>query len=110
MPPLHDDHFYHLKAIYTACVSQVGVKIFFVTAALLNYIIYDLDAVNAFGQSAKLFQMIYLDTDQQYHDWYLARHGQMIPEGWVLQVHGSLQGHPDLGEVWQLKINEVIES
>jgi hypothetical protein len=32
--PLQDDQFRWLEAIYTACVSQVGVKIFFATAAL----------------------------------------------------------------------------
>lgn len=88
----------------------MGVKIFFALSALLNYVIYDLDAVNAFGQAGKLFESIYLDIDAQYRDWYLARKGKKIPDGWVLPVLGSLQGHPDSGEVWQNKINEVITS
>jgi hypothetical protein len=61
--PLRDAHYHHLEAVYTACVSQVGVKIFFALSALLNYVIYDLDAVNAFGQAGKLFEPIYLEID-----------------------------------------------
>jgi hypothetical protein len=106
--PLRDEHYRRLEAVYTACVSQVGVKIFFALSALLNYVIYDLDAVNAFGQAGKLFDSIYLEVDSQYKDWYLAWKGRTIPDGWVLPVLGSLQGHPDSGEVWQNKINEVI--
>jgi hypothetical protein len=53
--PLRDDKFRRLESIYTACISQVGMKIFIAVAALLNYIIIDLDAVNAFRQAGKLF-------------------------------------------------------
>jgi Reverse transcriptase (RNA-dependent DNA polymerase). len=108
--PLRDDKFRRLEAIYTACVSQVGVKIFFALSALNNYIIYDLDAVNAFGQAGGLFHVVYMEIDAQYREWYFARKGRTIPDGWVLPVTGSLQGHPDSGEVWQGKINEIISS
>lgn len=93
-----------------ACISQDGVKIFFALAALQNYIIYDLDAINAFGQAGSLFQMVYMEIDQQFCDWYFDRKGRSIPQGWVLPVTGSLQGHPDSGEVWQGKINDIINS
>lgn len=108
--PLRDDKFRRLESVYTACVSQAGVKIFFTTAALLNYVIYDLDAVNAFGQAGELFEMVYMEVDKQYRDWYKARKNKNIPDGWVLPVKGSIQGHPDSGEVWQSKINDVIHS
>lgn len=108
--PLRDAHYHCLEAVYTACISQVGVKIFFALSALLNYVIYDLDAVTMFGQAGKLFESIYLEIDQQYRVWYLAHKGKNIPNGWVLPILGSLQGHPDSGEVWQNKINEVISS
>ena len=39
----------------------------FVTAALLNYVIYDLDAINAFGQAGALFQLVHLKIDQQFN-------------------------------------------
>jgi hypothetical protein len=78
--------------------------------ALLNYVIYDLDAINAFGQAGELFQLVYLEVDQQFCNWYFSRKGKSIPNGWVLPVKGSIQGHPDSGEVWQSKINDVINS
>jgi hypothetical protein len=34
--PLHDDRFRQLESVYTACVSQVGMKIFISIVALLN--------------------------------------------------------------------------
>lgn len=97
---LCDNHVRRLEAVYTACVSQVGVKICFALSALLNYVICDfLDAVNAFGQAGKLFQPVYLEIDQQYKDWYLIWKKKLVPDGWVLPVNGSLQGHPDSGDV-----------
>jgi hypothetical protein len=108
--PLRDDRFRRLESVYTACVSQVGMKIFISTVALLNYVILDLDAVNAFGQAGSLYDIIYLEIDQQYRDWYKSRKGKDIPVGWVLPVKGSLQGHPDSGEIWQTKVNEVLAS
>lgn len=108
--PLRDDRFRRLESIYTACISQAGVKIFFATAALLNYVIYDLDAINAFGQAGELYEMVYMEIDQQYREWYLDRKKKRIPAGYVLPVKGSIQGHPDSGEVWQSRINEVIHS
>jgi hypothetical protein len=108
--PLCDDRFCCIEAIYTACISQVGMKIFFVVCALENYIIIDLDAVNAFGQAGSLFDIIYLEIDQQYRDWYRHHHGIDIPMGYVLPVLGSLQGHPDSGKIWQMKVNLVLDS
>jgi len=76
------------------------MKIFISLVALLNYVILDLDAINAYGQAAgSLYDIIYLEIDQQYRDWYKAQKEKDIPIGWVLPVKGSLQGHPDSGEV-----------
>ena len=50
--------------------------------ALLNYVILDLDAVNAFGQAGSLYDIIYLEIDQQFQDWYKAKKGKEIPIGW----------------------------
>jgi hypothetical protein len=107
--PLRDDKFRRIESVYTACISQVGMKIFMALAALLNYVILDLDAVNAFGQAGSLYDIIYLEIYQQYRDWYKSRKGKDIPIGWVLPVKGSLQGHPDSGEIWQTRVNEVLE-
>jgi hypothetical protein len=108
--PLRDEKFRRIEAIYTACISQVGTKIFIAICALMNFIIYDLDAVNAFGQAGSLYQMVYIEADRQYREWYKLRHGEDIPEGYVIPVNGSLQGHPDSGKVWQMKVNSILDS
>ena len=60
--PHHNYCFQCLEAIYyAACISQVVVKVFFALVALLDYIIYDLDTINGFGQAGSLFQLIYLE-------------------------------------------------
>jgi hypothetical protein len=107
--PLRDDRYRRIEAIYTACISQVGMKIFFSLCALENYVIIDLDAVNAFGQAGSLYDIIYLEIDQQYRDWYKSRHNIDIPIGHVLPVRGLLQGHPDSGEIWQTKVNRILD-
>jgi hypothetical protein len=71
--PLRDDRFRDWNLSTPSCISQAGVKIFFATAALMNYVIYDLDAINAFGQAGELFQLVHMEIDNQYRDWYLAR-------------------------------------
>jgi Reverse transcriptase (RNA-dependent DNA polymerase). len=108
--PLRQDSIRRLESIYTACISQVGTKIFFATCALLNFVIMDLDAVNAFGQAGSLYKMVHIEIDQQYRTWYKHRYGYIIPNGYVLPVKGSLQGHPDSGEIWQTKVNSILSS
>jgi hypothetical protein len=56
-----------------------------------------------------VYDIIYLEIDQQYCDWYKSQKGKDTPMGWVLPVKGSLQGHPDSGEIWQTRVNEVLE-
>mmetsp|Transcript_17200 Transcript_17200/g.32564 ORF Transcript_17200/g.32564 Transcript_17200/m.32564 type:complete len:440 (-) Transcript_17200:408-1727(-) len=85
------------------------MKLFVSLVALMNFVMLDLDAVNAFGQAGTLYEIVHLEIDQQYRDWYKARKGKDIPQGWVLPVKGSLQGHPDAGEIWQTKVNEVLQ-
>lgn len=99
-----------LEAIYTSCISQTGMKIFFALSALLGYVIVDLDAVNAYAQGGRPYDTCYLEVDSQYRDWYFNRFGIRIPDGHVLPVLRPLQGHPDAGEVWQTKVNAVLTS
>jgi Reverse transcriptase (RNA-dependent DNA polymerase). len=42
--------------------------------------------------------------------WYKHRYAFDIPTDYVLPVKGSLQGHPDSGEIWQTKVNSILES
>jgi hypothetical protein len=41
------------------------MKLFIALVALLNYVIVDLDAINASGQAGSLYDVIYLEIDQQ---------------------------------------------
>jgi hypothetical protein len=99
-----------LEAIYTSCVSQTGMKIFFALCALLGYIIVDLDAVNAYAQGGSPYDVCYLAIDTQYREWYKAKFQTTIPADYVLPILRPLQGHPDAGEVWQAKVNSVLSS
>jgi len=99
-----------VHAIYTACVSQTGMKLFIALSALLGYYIYDLDAVNAYAQGGKPYDDCYLIMDDQFRDWYQMCFGTIIPHGHVVPVLCPLQGHPDAGKVWQSKVNTVLHS
>lgn len=99
-----------VHAIYTACVSQTGMKLFMALSALLGYYIFDLDAVNAYAQGGKPYDDCYLIVDEPFRDWYRLRFGKTIPPGYVVPILCPLQGHPDAGEVWQTHVNSVLLS
>jgi hypothetical protein len=46
--------------------------------------------------------------DDQYADWYLARHGVAVPRDMVLPDQHALQGHPESGALWEKFVNSVI--
>jgi Reverse transcriptase (RNA-dependent DNA polymerase). len=99
-----------IKAIYTACVSQSGMKLFIALCLLLGYYIYDSDAVNAYAQGGWPYDDCYLIVDEAYKDWYKRHFGETIPHSHIVPILTPLQGHSDAGEVWQTKVNSVLLS
>jgi Reverse transcriptase (RNA-dependent DNA polymerase). len=85
------------------------MKLFIALSALLGYYIYDLDAVNAYAQGGRPYDDCYLIVDDAFREWYKIHLGVTIPPGHVVPILTPWQGHPDAGEVWQTKVNSVLQ-
>ena len=95
-----------MKATYAACVSQIGMRLFFAICAMENLTIMDVDATNAFAQSPPPSSPVFMSVDEQYRAWYFKKYKTHIPKGHVLPVLHAIQGHPESGLLWQTKINQ----
>jgi hypothetical protein len=65
-------------------IDQTGSHIFYAVAATENLLIYGADVSNAFGEAPPPKQGFYIRPDQAFTEWFLARYGKEIPEGWVV--------------------------
>ncbi|KAI2490163.1 hypothetical protein MHU86_24414 [Fragilaria crotonensis] len=66
------------------------------------------DATNAYANSPPPDQPTFVYIDDQYADWYMARHGVAVSRDMVLPVQHALQGHPESGALWERFVNRVI--
>ncbi|KAI2491255.1 hypothetical protein MHU86_23307 [Fragilaria crotonensis] len=73
-----------------------------------GYISLKVDATNAYANSPPPEQPTFVFIDDQYADWYLARHGIPVSRDMVLPVQHALQGHPESGALWEKFVNSVI--
>ncbi|MCE2996259.1 MAG: hypothetical protein LW863_11705 [Flammeovirgaceae bacterium] len=102
-PALHT-----LASTYSSCVEQPVQRMFFALAAHLGYRVYGADAQDAYAHSPPPDQPTYIAIDDQYADWYKARHGTNIDRSMVLPVQHALQGHPEAGRLWETHINHIL--
>ena len=93
---------------YAACASQVEMRVFITICAHKNYLFGDGDAINAYAQSPPPEEPTYVRIDDQYADWYYAKHGHHVDRRKVLPVQHALQGHPESGALWAKHIAAVL--
>ena len=95
---------------YAGSLEQTGSRIFWATTALFNYITIGADASNAFAEAPAPKAPLFVTIDRPYLDWYANKYPDKppIPKGYVLPVHGALQGHPESARLWALLIDKVI--
>jgi hypothetical protein len=95
----------YAEQCYAACISQTGMKIFFVFVVIRGWVIISGDVVNAYAQTAMPegeFQ--YMAIDQQMIDWWFEKHGTRLTLDMVSRINMALQGHPRAGQWWADKI------
>jgi hypothetical protein len=97
-----------LANTYSSCIEQPCMRLFFALCVHEGYISLKVDATNAYANSPPPNQPTFVIIDDQYADWYLARHGAAIPRDMVLPVQHALQGHPESGALWEKFVNSVI--
>ncbi|KAI2501677.1 hypothetical protein MHU86_12801 [Fragilaria crotonensis] len=84
------------------------MRLFFALCAHEGYVSLKVDATNAYANSPPPNQPTFVVIDDQYADWYLARHGTVVSREMVLPVQHALQGHPESGALWEKFVNSVI--
>ena len=94
---------------YSACIGQMGQRIFFSLAATKIFIVMAGDATNACAQSPPPSEETFVNVNQQYIDWYFDRYGTVLDKSMVLSVNHALQGHPESGVLWADLINGHLE-
>ena len=97
-----------LANTYSSCIEQPCMRLFFALCAHEGFTSLKVDATNAYANSPPPDQPTFVVIDDQYADWYLARHGVAISRNMVLPVQHALQGHPESGALWEKLVNSVI--
>ena len=97
-----------LANTYSSCIEQPIMRMFFALCAHEGFIALKVDATNAYANSPPPDQPAFVFIDDQYADWYLARHGIAVNRDMVLPVQHALQGHPESGALWEKFVNKVI--
>ena len=60
----------------------------------------DDDAINEYDQAPPPYEPLYVHVDDQYRDWYRAKHGIETWPGFVFPVTRDVPGHPQDGYLW----------
>ncbi|KAI2500319.1 hypothetical protein MHU86_14199 [Fragilaria crotonensis] len=67
-----------LANTYSSCIEQPCMRLFFALCAHEGYVSLKVDATNAYANSPPPNQPTFVVIDDQYADWYLARHGTVL--------------------------------
>ena len=97
-----------LANTYSSCIEQPCMRMFFALCAYEGFIALKVDATNAYANSPPPGQPTFVYIDDQYADWYAARHSVNISRDMVLPVQHALQGHPESGALLEKFVNSVI--
>jgi hypothetical protein len=84
------------------------MRLYFSLCAFEGFTSLMVDATNAYANSPPPNQPTFVVIDAQYANWYLRRHGRVVPKDMVLPVQHALQGHPESGALWEKFVNAVI--
>ena len=97
-----------LDHTYANCVEQTGSRLFYAASAIENLVIFGADASNAFGEAPPPKQGAFIRPDKAFREWWWARKGERIPEGYVIPVLRAMQGHPESPRLWERHIDRIL--
>jgi hypothetical protein len=87
------------------------MRLFFALCTHKGYISLKVDVSNAYANSPPPEQPTFVFIDDQYADWYFARHGVAVARAvMVLPVQHALQGHPESSAQWEKFVYSVLAS
>ena len=98
-----------LAYTYTACLAQIGSRIFWATSALEDLVVVGADASNAFAEAPTPKAPLFVTVDTPFREWWNSLGRTPIPKGFVLPVRHALQGHPESPRLWAEFIDNIIQ-
>jgi hypothetical protein len=81
---------------YATCVAQPACRLYWAIVAAAGLISIGADPANAFAEAPPPVEPFYMKIDSQFQEWWTKCLGRPpIPDGYVLPVQHTLQGHPE---------------
>jgi hypothetical protein len=79
-------------------------------SATENMLVYDADISNAFAEAPPPKQGFFIYPDQAFHNWWVNKKGKPpIPNGHVIPILGTMQGHPQSPCLWKKHIDQILQ-
>jgi hypothetical protein len=85
---------------YAVCMEQHCLRMFVALAAILGFLIEDVDVVNAYAHADAEGPTIFLVTDEVFQSWYKEPLGIYLPLGTCVPIFKAMQGHSAAGNWW----------
>ena len=98
-----------LDHTFANSIDQTGSRIFYATAAAENLLVFGADVSNAFGEAPPPKQGFYIRPDDAFKEWFVARYGKKIPDGYVVPVLAAMQGHPESPRLWEKHCDRILQ-
>jgi KUP system potassium uptake protein len=98
-----------LDHTYANCVDHTASRLFYAIAAAENLIIFGADVSNAFSEAPPPKQGFYIQPDQAFRDWWVAKGNGEIPAGHVIPVMRAMQGHPESPRLWEKWCDKMVK-
>ena len=100
-----------LDHTYAAALDQSGARTFWALSVLHGHICIGADATNAFAEAPPPKAPLFVTIDRPFRDWWeqVLKRPPITP-GHVMPVRHALQGHPESGRLWAIKIHKILET
>jgi hypothetical protein len=99
-----------LDEMYTNCVDQTSLQLFYAVAASENLLVFGADVSNAFAEAPPMKQGFYIRPDKAFNNWWVQHKKRtLIPTGQVIPVLSAMQGHPESPRLWEKHANAILQ-
>jgi hypothetical protein len=99
-----------LDYTHANCVDHTASRLFYAISAAENYQIFGGDVSNAFGEAPPPKQGFFIQPDQAFRDWWLARGYGTLDADDVIPVMRAMQGHPESSRLWEKHCDKFIRA
>jgi hypothetical protein len=90
-------------------MDKTGSRIFYAISVAKNMLVYGADVSNAFAEAPPPKQGFFIYPNRAFHVWWVTKKKKpLIPDGHVIPVLGTMQGHPESQRLWEKHIDWIL--